>query len=250
MSGVFPFGSPVRPCAADVPERTFATLILGAYPRALHVRWTPPAESGLSRISALAVDNEPQPFWDGTGADALVEEWRSQVFRPEWGTITSPPALSGPSGDWVRKKVIQPMAAEDCFITDCLTTYRTSRGQAERIRDTYTPFATTHRLPAADLPRHPTEDDIVREAVAAELPRLMQQVGAARPQLLISLGNAAARVVARLAGAPGMGGLESSHYGESRTARIAGHDLHWLPLIHPAAPPRWQKRHEEWIEAR
>jgi hypothetical protein len=39
--------------------------VLGAYSSALHVRWTPPEQTKLRRIKALAVDNEPEPFWTG-----------------------------------------------------------------------------------------------------------------------------------------------------------------------------------------
>jgi len=58
MPGQFPFGAPVlaRAPSADTARPLF---VLGAYPSALHVRWTAP--DGAS-IAAMPVDNEPEPF--------------------------------------------------------------------------------------------------------------------------------------------------------------------------------------------
>ena len=96
----FPFGAPVlpRPPSATGPRRVY---LLGAYPSGLHVRWTPPAP--LKPVRALLVDNEPTPFWDGTGQDAHIAHWKDAVgWRDAWGTAVAPAeGVNGPSGAWV-----------------------------------------------------------------------------------------------------------------------------------------------------
>lgn len=58
----FFFGQPVLPRRA-VADGQRDVFVLGAYPSALHVEWTPP--SPHRPVRALAVDNEPEPFWNG-----------------------------------------------------------------------------------------------------------------------------------------------------------------------------------------
>lgn len=76
MSMYFPFGQPVLPCPpSSAAQRD--VMILGAYPSALHVQWSPPEP--WKPVQALAVDNEPEPFWDGHDATERFEVWRDAV---------------------------------------------------------------------------------------------------------------------------------------------------------------------------
>jgi len=78
----FLFGQPVLPAkpAAHGPKRVF---ILGAYPSALHVRWFGPDRDCL--IQAVAVDNEPEPFWTGADERERIEAWLGRVsFHDDW----------------------------------------------------------------------------------------------------------------------------------------------------------------------
>ena len=76
LMGVFPFGRPIVECEPVATGRA-AMFVLGAYPSALHVRWRPP--QGVGRVvQALAVDNEPEPFWTGADEVHRVEQWMSQ----------------------------------------------------------------------------------------------------------------------------------------------------------------------------
>lgn len=132
----FPFGRPVAPCppSADGPRPVF---VLGAYPSALHVRWTPPRP--YRAVTALAVDNEPTPFWDGADQEARIESWKSAVrWAAAWGAVAPVGALNGPSGAWVADRVLRPLgvARGEAWITDCLDTYRASTGAAARLADT------------------------------------------------------------------------------------------------------------------
>jgi len=99
--GIFPFGQPLRRCSAR-RARPAQLFILGAYPSALHVAWTPSVygEAKPQRIQALAVDNEPEPFWAGEYAEQYLEQWKQDVhFDAAWGTVTpAAPRFNGPSG--------------------------------------------------------------------------------------------------------------------------------------------------------
>jgi hypothetical protein len=70
-------------------------MAIGAYPSALHVRWSPPPGLGKP-VAALPVDNEPTPFWNGSRDEVndLVEDWRAEFFNPQWGQVT-PAVLNG-----------------------------------------------------------------------------------------------------------------------------------------------------------
>jgi uracil-DNA glycosylase len=247
--GRFPFGAPVRPCGDRQPSPSDA-FVLGAYPSAVHVRWAPPPSTRLRPIAALAVDNEPTVFWDGGDAEDRVEAWRDQYFDPAWGEVSTA-RLNGPSGSWLRSNILEPLTdagAANQFVTDCLTTYRLSTGAATRLDDTYEALATkSSDLPSADLQPHPSESQIVREALETQAERLRYQIEAARPHVIVTLGNAAARVVASLAGAAGPGKLVEDGYGRPSTVSISGVELSWIALVHPATPAVWQERHQAWL---
>lgn len=197
------------------------------------------------------MDNEPTAFWDGFDAEARVEQWRDQYFDPRRGSVTTA-RLNGPSGAWLQSQILKPLSAAGAanhFVTDCLTTYRLSVGAATRLSDTYAPMVSqTENLAPANLLRHPTENEIVKESLREQVGRLKAQLAAANPSVIVTLGNAAARVVNDLSGGHGTGKLESDGYGSPRTIDLAGLRTRWIPLVHPATPARWQARHQEWLE--
>ncbi|WP_183098721.1 uracil-DNA glycosylase family protein [Nocardioides pelophilus] len=247
--GTFPFGAPVQHCGDRQPDPCDA-FVLGAYPSAIHVRWVPPRSSGLGPVSALAVDNEPAVFWDGSDADERVKTWEDQYFDPAWGKVSTA-RLNGPSGAWLSSNILDPLTAAGAgshFVTDCLTTYRLSTGAAARLNDTYEPMAKkTSGLRNADLKPHPGEAQIVREALESQRERLNRQIAAARPRVIVTLGNAASRVIASFAGAAVSGKLTQDGYGRPSIVTLAGIELSWIALVHPATPTVWQRRHQAWL---
>lgn len=160
----FPFGRPGR--AAPTPARAAELVVLGAYPSALHVRWEPPKP--LAPIKAFAVEIEPHAFWNGADEAERIEAWKRAVgWRETWGRAVPARRLNGSSGVWVDERVLRPLktARDSAWITDCLHWYCHSEGNARRTEDTYRPFAKEHGLPESRLPSHPSEDEIVRQAV-------------------------------------------------------------------------------------
>lgn len=208
------------------------------------------AAGPYKRIRALAVDDEPTPFWTGHDEEARVQRWVESVgFRASWGKVRGVGRLNGSSGLWVEREVLAPLgiAMAGAWITDCLDTYRASTGVGRRLADTYEPFARNVGLPSAVLPSHPSEDDIVREARTEHLGRLRHELRACTPELIVTLGNAALRVMRDLVEvetAPNR--LHVPSYGARLACRLEGRSLAWLPLAHPAAPAVYQEAHGRW----
>ena len=225
--------------------------MLGAYPSALHVSWRAP---NGQRVSALPVDNEPYPFWDGADKDALFERWRAEWFRPEWGTVTAS-TMNGSSGWKLYDRWIAPLGIErgDYFVTDCLDTAMMSTGVERRVTAAGGEQATYHRLvdelglPPVEMPRHPSENEIVSLAREHHA-RLRRQLEASNATTLITLGNAAARVITALGGEPG-GKLTHTDYQAVRHLTIGNRTLKWHALVHPAVRPPWTDTHEAWRAA-
>lgn len=251
----FPFGRPVepRPPSANAACRLF---LLGAYPSALHVEWTPPAP--FQRVTALAVDNEPQPFWTGKDEEAQLEAWKARVgWLEAWGTVGPAGPFNGSSGLWLDQKVLSPLVASraETWMTDCLDTYRFSRGQEEVVTGKFEPFAQKLGLPWTGVPpslRHPEEDQIVTEARNLHLKRLMNELRLAQPRIVVTLGNAALRVFASLAGLSTPEALKpDKDYGAVIPAMVAGRQVSWIPLMHPGQRSKeWQAVHARWVHLR
>lgn len=247
----FPFGQPVGACQplADGPRPVF---VLGAYPSALHVRWRPADGPGTRLVRALAVDNEPEPFWDGADQDARIVGWKAAVgWQDDRGEVAAPVGdLNGSSGRLVDAHVLVPLGAErgDAWITDCLDTYRASTGMRKAVEEVYEPFAAEHELPSASLASHPSEGQIVAEATGQHLGRLRTELATAVPELVVTLGNAALRVFRALLEAPdGPRKLAADDYGIRFAVAVGGRSLVWLPLAHPAAPKPYQVAHSAWM---
>lgn len=246
----FPFGAPVRDLAMGTPLREVSTVVIGAYPSAVQVEWTPPRGLGR-RVPALPVDNEPYPFWDGSGMDHFVERWRSEWFRPEWGTVR-PSRLNGSSGRRLHTRWLAPLgvAVDDYFVTDCLPTSMMSDGVEGVVtgEGVYAALAEELGLPAVDMRQHPSENAIVAGA-ESQHDRLRRQVEASGASTIVTLGNAAARVVAAMSGQAG-GALDETTYEEPRLATIGDRNLTWHALVHPAVRAPWVERHDQWILGR
>jgi hypothetical protein len=222
--------------------------VLGAYPSALHVRWAPPTGTG---IAALAVDNEPEPFWTGDDEAFRIEEWKRRIgFRPEWGSVGPAGDLNGSSGRWVERHVLAPLGARrnDTWITDSLDTYRVSAKQKRALDERFDDFAERAGIDRPDLTPHPSEAEIVREAKRDHLDRLRRELHDARPLLVVTLGNAALRVMREIVatpdGAPSR--LNADLYGNAISTQFERRTIPWFPLAHPASPPAYQDAHLLW----
>ncbi len=251
MERRFLFGQPVLPAkpVADGPRRLF---VLGAYPSALHVRWFGP--NGNCLIQAVAVDNEPEPFWTGSDESDLIERWLENVsFSGEWGRVEPCEELNGSSGDWVQANVLDALkvARDEAWITDCLDTYFESDAAAQRLdSDAIASLVRNLAIPARCHAPHPSESEIVRFAKGGHRDRLLAELEVARPECVVTLGNAALRVFRDRAGLADatIRKLSADGYGAPVPAEVRGRRVRWLPLAHPAAPAIYQTAHKQWVD--
>lgn len=242
----FPFGRPAR--VEPPPARQAQLFVLGAYPSAVHIRWVPPAP--YKPIKALAVDVEPHAFWNGADEAERVEAWKRVVnWRPAWGAAEPVGRLNGSSGAWVDEQILGPLGVprDQAHITDCLHWYCASTEGARRIANTYTPFSRGNDLPEAVLPKHPSESEIVK-AAEAELDRLRAELRAAWPKRVVTLGNAALRVLRRLVDGLRKKLSADASYGTAVAVRFEDQKFEVLALAHPAAPKPYQEAHARWVQ--
>lgn len=205
-------------------------------------------------VQALAVDDEPEPFWTGADQQDRVDAWKARCgWSATWGTAEPAGSLNGPSGAWVQRNVLAPFAVDrsDAWITDCLDTYRASNAMRSAVESVYEPFARSNGLPGAVLGQHPSENSIVAEAQALHRDRLWDEITTADAPKVVTLGNAALRVFRGLLDDPaGPAKLVADDtYGAGYAVSAAGAQVRWYPLAHPAAPLRYQSAHETWRAA-
>lgn len=248
---IFPFGRSVKACVPHISERR-PIFILGAYPSALHIRWIPPEP--FKPIRAIAVDNEPEIFWNGDKEFEYVDDWMIYTrYEPKWGTVALAKDLNGSSGRWLDEHVIGAFRSmrANVWMSDCLDTYRCSNRLKERIGDTYSKLPKKLGLPKANLLTHPSESEIVQEAIKKHLGRLSNEIENARPDKIITLGNAALRVLAQIvktkSDIPRKLVADAKFYGKPISVHTnSGHAVQWFPLAHPAAPKIYQAAHSIW----
>ena len=104
-------------------------------------------------------------------------------------------------------------------------------------------------LPPFHLQPHPSESEIVNEAIEQHTDRLRAELRRCRPATIATLGNAAARVMAHLLERkPTLVSLEG--YGAPAGLRLNGRSVKWFALAHPAAPKQYQASHAQWMKER
>jgi len=99
----FPFGEPIQAVtwSDGGPKRV---VVVGVYPSAVHARWI--GVNGKQRIGALAVANEPEPFWTGEDDELIVQSVSGRL--PSGVGSLEPARLNGVSG-----KALDPLL--DCL---------------------------------------------------------------------------------------------------------------------------------------
>lgn len=143
--GTFPFGRPntSRPMRRPMSGRARA-LVVGVYPSAFHIAWSPPArhdprpaeDRARPLVSSLAVDVEPVVFWDGTAPTAADEltRWKEAVSFDDDHHGAASVGHNGPSGIGVVKEMLTPLgidAAEAAF-TDVVPWFFVKQGKGSQ----------------------------------------------------------------------------------------------------------------------
>lgn len=250
-------------------------LVVGVYPSAFHVAWTPPPAldprpPGQTRpyIGSLAVDVEPVVFWDGLDPppSSILDAWVDAVgfVGRRHGAVR--PGVNGPSGSGLVDRILGPLGlgADTVAYTDAVPWFfvKPGRGgQAAAIEERFAPAAEQMGVPAGSLPKRPSARRLPALAVAE--PRrsgLRAEILEASAPAVITLGQEALDAVVGVADSaehvPRR--LEPHGYGQLGTMWLDRLRFAVLPLAHPgflrlardaswlaalatweAAPPRW-----------
>jgi hypothetical protein len=245
---IFPFGRPIvrRRPSAKSKRRVY---VLGAYPSALFIAWWSPARKG---VRALPVDDEPATFWTGADEKAQIEAWRRIVhFRiGEWGEVETADEPNGKAGRWVDESVLAPLGVtrDETCLSYCLDTYRADPGAVFAVHERYQPFAREAGLPEAHVEPRPRDWALVELAMAEHRDRLLHELSVVVPELVVTLGNAALRVLRAVTEAKGgLGKLHSDdRYGVMQPLAIGKRNTLWLALTHHETPPTYVEAHARW----
>ena len=280
---VFPFGQPNTPRPARWDgQGTPRQLVLGVYPSALHVRWHPPAHLRASptRIAAMAVDVEPEVFWDGGHATSRIAAWKERVGfldgdAPGYHGHASP-TTNGPSGSTLDGYFTGPIHDRgDTVFADVYPVYMVKRSSPETKRQQqgdaldkkFNPLA--DRLPAtavgpagpSTLPTRIPPRALPASAVARFGGWLQELLRTLNPDTVITLGQEPWSALDLLPGvelrhhSPDLAATRTQGYGQPGTLHLDGRDVAWIPLAHPGllqSPsadgrnPSWQHVHAAW----
>jgi hypothetical protein len=260
--GQFPFGQPNTERPMRMPAAGPAkAMLVGVYPSAWHVRWTAPSnlrERGRTGgVSALAVDVEPQVFWNGDGADFAARrvQWCDATGFIEGdhpgahGTLAvkSPPT-NGSSGRKVEGRYLAALKVEasQAAFTDVCPVFFAKYGQSKRrpqgtaIEQEYNSIAAELGLPPATLPPRPPVKALVTRAVEEFGDRLLADLERAEAPLVVTFGEEVLqtlRQLPKLSPNPPAETLpelfDRGMYGAEGTLEVNGRSVRWLPLPHP-----------------
>lgn len=239
----FPFGMPITPVRqTDVnPKRVF---VLGVYASAVHARWV--ADNGKTIINAIAVSSEPEIFWRGNGADALIER---VAIPPGAGRLfAANKTLNGPSGVTLDSMFLEPLGINrgEAWLCDLLPESRCNPKQRAAVEREYDSRQERLGLPAYDFPPVPSV-----LASATRRIEIEREILAALPEILVTLGDQPLRWFAQYYGsqsALGSYGKTSEKYGRLYDLEVAGKALKLLPLVHPRQAGRLGSHSADWSE--
>jgi hypothetical protein len=244
-------------------------LVVGVYPSAFHVAWSPPAQfdprdpSRRRRpfIGSLAVDVEPTVFWDGHDPTParILEQWRQAVGFDDdlHGQVTI--GNNGPSGAAVVREVLLPLNLhpEEVAFTDVVPWFFVKDGkgsQGEAMRQRFAPLAGPLGVALGSLPNRPTTGALVELAsTGARREPLRHEILAAAAPLVITLGQEAVDAIRKVAdqwhGTETR--LEPSGYGTRVRFTIESITKDLLPLVHPGFArqtnrPAWRSALDSW----
>lgn len=248
--GTYPFGEPVRRVEQTdrSPKRAF---VLGVYASAVHARWLD--QDGKQVVAALAVASEPEIFWRGDGAAAIIE----RIDMPKEVGRLEPAAknLNGPSGRALDELYLGPLGLgrDEAWLCDLVPWSGRNPGQAKAIERAYDPLVRSHGLPPATFEPPPTvfADDRRRAEIRAELVE-------SEAEVLVLLGDQPLKWFVR-AFEPGWSRLSHfgsgpDQYGRLHDLDLNGHQVKVLPLAHPRQAGAlgthsgdWRAAHEHWV---
>ena len=246
----FPFGRPLEPvrASADEPRPVF---VLTGLPGALRVRWTGPPPSS-TEVRALPVDNEPTPLWDGVDVELRLARWKREVaFDPDLHGSVRRPATSTFTGRHLDNLVLDPLGSvrADTWITCCVDQFAMpwrSRRVFDRFDSSLDP-----RWEPWSIPFDRGKRRLRWHALEHHRARLLHEVDACRPELVVTLGDLAAWVFLRLLDErPAPDDWFRAWYGGPLTVSVGGRRVVWRELAALGSMRRSDGHrglHDRWI---
>ena len=230
----FPFGATLRPVApsASCPRRVF---VLGVYSSALHARWKY-GPGPRDYVAALAVDNEPSPFWNGSDEEELIAR-----VHPPFGTL-HPAPQNGASGKVLDNEYLFPLDVDrrDCWITDLHNQYLARENQREAFERAFKHA----RQPAPPWKLPPRIGTLTLSP--SRRGELKDEFQAARPSWLLTLGEEPLSAL-------GLPSLDKPGYGVPRLVTLWGRSVCHIAFTHPRnagrlgkSSPAWYEVHQQW----
>lgn len=268
--GVFPFGQINLERPMRLPARAVNAVVIGVYPSAFHVSWSPPPELdprpvGSRRrafISSLAVDVEPTVFWTGEDPSpgAELDRWKAAVgFDPDrHGSVST--GNNGPSGAGLVTEILAPLGLDPATVafTDAVPWFFVKHGsnsQGDAITTRFNPIARQLRLREGELPTRPTTKQLVaiassnhsasalRTAIVESLAPLVITVGQEALDAVRAVADRSDSAQTRLA--------PDETYGLPGELSIDRSTLGLVALAHPGfmrqtTNPHWKKAFSSW----
>jgi uracil-DNA glycosylase len=254
MGGVpletFPFGMPIKKVVQKDRSRK-RIFVLGVYASAVHARWI--GNDGQTLIKAVAVASEPEIFWRGEGADAII----NGISLPQDAgrLLAADRRLNGPSGRALDDKFLAPLGLDrsECWLCDLVPFSRQNHKQKEALSRSYDKCAADLQLPSYNWP------DVPCELVSADrLSAIQQEVLEASPDVLITLGDEPLRWFTKHFNSEATlasYGDGAGNYGRLHDVLIEGRKIRLLPLVHPRHAarlglhsPKWATLHDHWVD--
>jgi len=137
-------------------------------------------------------------------------------------------------------------------LSTCVDTYFADAPATFAVRERYAPVALEVGLPQAQLPLRPRDGDLVELAVTAHRARLLRELSMTVPDIIVTLGNPALRVLRAITEAKG--GLGKLHpdarYGVEQTLVWGTRKAAWLALTHHEADRVFAEAHGRWRQSR
>lgn len=273
--GFFPFGMPNGP--RDVTWKGSGRprlLVVGVYPSALHVSWKAPAhverpDDGVGRVSAMAVDVEPEVFWTGDDADSLVERWKHSVGFVEGDDVGcdgyAAARGNGPSGrtllGYLDALGVAPDQTAFLDVYPVFVVHRSPGSQGKAVERDYDPVARSlgpSGREASSLPTRPSPTALPRNAAERFGGWLRESLDELRPDVVITLGQESWDALAQVDGVALTHGHRSlsetrQHYGEPGEIAVASTTIPWYPLVHPGLLSKnaeWKRIQDAWRPSR
>ncbi len=249
----FPFGSPLKKVEQKdrSPKKVF---VLGVYASAVHAKWI--GADGKQKVAALAVASEPEIFWTGKNAEAII---RSINIPAELGRLVPANSnLNGPSGRSLDEQFLKPLGftREDVWLCDLLPESRKNEGQAKAIKKHYTEeIMHAYDLTPANIP-----DFMKKELDSTERrAEILNELEQSQADTIVLLGDEPIRWFLnffdnRYRKLSDFGGTPDT-YGKEHLVDIGGKFYKVIPLCHPRNASRlgsssklWGELHDNWVE--